>query len=133
MPAEGQASRAREGAPAKRAASLVVLAAGAATLSACVGSLAELDERGRAVAVIPAPIPGCTHVGSSYGRGYFREYALNNLRNQVGSHGATHVVITNETQLMQGFVPVGGNSLTIQGIGYNCPVPGVPPDAKPKR
>ena len=98
-----------------------------------LGSLAELDERGRAVAVIPAPIPGCTHVGSSYGRGYFREYALNNLRNQVGSHGATHVVITNETQLMQGFVPVGGNSLTIQGIGYNCPVPGVPPDAKPKR
>ena len=98
-----------------------------------MGSLAELDERGRAVTVIPAPLPGCTHVSTSYGRGYFREYALNNLRNQVGSNGATHVVITNETQLVQGFVPVGGNSLTIQGIGYKCPAPGVPPDAKPKR
>lgn len=116
-----------------RAASLVALAAGAATLSACLGSLAELDERGRAVTVIPAPMPGCAHVSSSYGRGYFREYALNNLRNSVGAKGATHVVITDETQLMQGFVPVGGNSLTIQGIGYKCPARGDSPDAKPKR
>jgi hypothetical protein len=130
MPADRKVPRAREGAPATRVASLVALAAGAATLAACVGSLAE---RGRAVTVIPTPMPSCTFVSTSYGRGFFAEYALNNLRNQVGANGATHVVITDETQLMQGFVPVGGNSLTIRGIGYKCPTPGAPPNAKPKR
>src|SRR5262245_59879044 len=89
-------------------------------LAAC-GSLADLDERGRAVTVVPAPLPGCVFVSSSYGRSHAREYALNNLRNQVGAHGATHVVVTDESQLMQGFLPVGGNSLTLTGLGYKCP------------
>ena len=52
---------------------------------------------------------------------YARDYALNNLRNQVGANGATHVVVTDETQLMQGIFPVGGNSLTLTGLGYKCP------------
>jgi len=132
MPAEGKAPP-RGRALAKRTATLFALVAGAATLAACVGSLAELDERGRNVAVIPAPMPGCIFVSTSYGRGYFRDYALNNLRNQAGSNGASHVVITDETQLVQGFLPVGGNSLTIQGIGYKCPGPAAHPGAKPKR
>ena len=95
--------------------------AGAATMLAACGSLAELDERGRAVTVIPAPLPGCVFVTSSYGRSHARDYALNNLRNHVGANGATHVVITDETQLMQGLLPVGGNSLTLTGLGYKCP------------
>lgn len=130
MPAERKASRGRQGAQgatAKRATALLVLATGAGALAACVGSLAELDEGGRNVTVIASPMPGCTYLSTSYGRGYFREYALNNLRNQVASNGATHVVITDETQLMQGFIPVGGNSLTVQGMGYKCASPGAPP------
>jgi hypothetical protein len=98
-----------------------ISASAAALLAACAGSLAELDERGRAVTVIPAPLPGCVFVSSSYGRSHAREYALNNLRNHVGANGATHVVITDETQLMQGLLPVGGNSLTLNGLGYKCP------------
>jgi hypothetical protein len=103
-----------------------VLAWATVMLAAC-GSLAELDERGRTVAVIPAPLPGCVFVSSSYGRSHAREYALNNLRNHVGANGATHVVITDETQLMQGFLPVGGNSLTLTGLGYKCPAAGSTP------
>ena len=99
----------------------VGISVSAAMLLAACGSLAELDERGRAVTVIPQPLPGCVFVSSSYGRSHAREYALNNLRNQVGSSGATHVVVTDETQLMQGFLPVGGNSLTLTGLGYKCP------------
>jgi len=99
----------------------VGVSAGAAVMLAACGSLAELDDRGRAVAVVPAPLPGCVFVNSSYGRSHAREYALNNLRNQVGASGATHVVVTDETQLMQGFLPVGGNSLTLTGLGYKCP------------
>src|SRR5262245_21334324 len=99
----------------------VGVSAGAAVMLAACGSLAELDERGRAVAVVPAPLQGCVFVSSSYGRSHAREYALNNLRNQVGASGATHVVVTDETQIMQGFLPVGGNSLTLTGIGYKCP------------
>src|SRR5262245_32273409 len=120
MRAEARAPRPR------RAVRLIAAVAMTTALAACVGSLAELDERGRNVAVIPAPLPGCTYVSSSYGRRYFQEYALNNLRNQVGSSGATHVVITDATQLMQGFLPVGGNSLTIHGIGYKCPAGAAP-------
>jgi hypothetical protein len=81
---------------------------------------------------VAAPPPACTYVSSSYGRGYFQEYALNNLSKQVDSNGATHVVVTDATQLMQGFLPVGGNSLTIHGIGYKCPAGTAPPVAKPK-
>src|SRR5215468_8922728 len=98
--------------------------AGATMVLAGCGSLADLDERGRAVTVIPAPLPGCVFVSSSYGRSHAREYALNNLRNQVGANGATHVVVTDETQLMQGFFPVLGNSLTLTGLGYKCPPAG---------
>ena len=98
--------------------------AGATMVLAGCGSLADLDERGRAVTVIPAPLPGCVFVSSSYGRSHAREYALNNLRNQAGSDGATHVVVTDETQLMQGFFPVLGNSLTLTGLGYKCPPAG---------
>jgi hypothetical protein len=94
---------------------------GATVMLAACGSLAELDEHGRAVTVVPTPLPGCVFVSSSYGRSHAREYALNNLRNHVGANGATHVVITDETQLMQGFLPVGGNSLTLTGLGYKCP------------
>jgi hypothetical protein len=101
--------------------------AGATMMLAGCGSLAELDDRGRAVTVIPAPLPGCIFVSSSYGRSHAREYALNNLRNQVGANGATHVVVTDETQLMQGFLPVGGNSLTLTGLGYKCPTVGATP------
>ena len=101
--------------------------AGVTMMLAGCGSLADLDERGRAVTVIPQPLPGCVFVSSSYGRSHAREYALNNLRNQVGSSGATHVVVTDETQLMQGFLPVGGNSLTLTGLGYKCPAAGSTP------
>jgi hypothetical protein len=99
----------------------VGISASAAVMLAACGSLAELDERGRAVTVIPQPLPGCVFVSSSYGRSHAREYALNNLRNQAGANGATHVVVTDETQLMQGIFPVGGNSLTVTGLGYKCP------------
>ena len=102
------------------------LACATAMLAAC-GSLAELDDRGRAVTVIPTPLPGCVFVSSSYGRSHAREYALNNLRNQAGADGATHVVVTDETQLKQGFLPVLGNSLTLTGLGYKCPPAGSAP------
>jgi len=102
------------------------LACATAMLAAC-GSIADLDERGRTVTVVPAPLPGCVFVSSSYGRSHAREYALNNLRNQVGANGATHVVVTDEAQLMQGFLPVGGNSLTLTGLGYKCPAVGSTP------
>ena len=136
MPVEGSTAprrRRRQRAVIKRAPGLLALAAVATTLAACVGSLTALDDRGRGVAVIAAPMPGCTFVAGSAGHGYFREYALNELRNRVGAGGASHLVVTDETQMMQGFLPVGGDSLTIKGIGYRCPVSATAPGAKPQR
>jgi len=90
----------------------------AAGLSAC--SMPPLDAAGSRVAVVDKPPAGCQYVTTAYGRSFTHEYALNNLRNQVGSSGATHVVITDSSQLMQGPLPVGGNSLTLNGIAYRC-------------
>ena len=43
------------------------------------------------------------------------------IKDVDGRNGGTHVVITDETRLMQGLLPVGGNSLTLNGLGYRCP------------
>jgi hypothetical protein len=91
------------------------------TLSAGACSIAQLDARGAKVAVIDKPYEGCEYVAAGYGRSFFEENAMNNLRNAAGEAGATHVVVTAETQLGGPIVPVAGNSLTVRGIGYKCP------------
>ena len=73
--------------------------------------------------MVQNPDENCKYLGSFYGRSHAPEYAINNLRNIVGSKGGTHVVLTNASQLTQGQIielPVGGNSLTINGLGYIC-------------
>lgn len=91
-------------------------------VAACAGSMAPLEE-GAQVTVIEKPMPGCTYVMTANGRSHAPSYALNNLRNYLARAGATHVVVINTERLVQGGlveVPVGGNSLTISGIGYRC-------------
>jgi hypothetical protein len=83
--------------------------------------MAQLDAHGSKVAVIDKPYEGCEYVATAYGRSFFEENATNNLRNAVGEAGATHIVVTAETQLGGPIVPVAGNSLTVRGIGYKCP------------
>lgn len=83
-------------------------------LGAC--SMAPLDKLGHQVVVLEKPYAGCKYVTTVYGRSYFEEYALNNVRNRVGLRGGTHVVITAKTRLN-----AGGNSLTLHGLGYRCP------------
>jgi len=88
-------------------------------LSAC--SMASLDQYGSQVTVLKNPPQNCEAISGIFlGRGPAEQYAMNNLRNIVGEKGGTHVVITGGTQMMQGFLPVGGNSLTIKGLGYKC-------------
>ncbi len=90
-------------------------------LSASACSMAALDAGGAKVTVIDQPYAGCEYVTGAYGRSFFEENAMNNLRNAVASAGATHLVVTAETQLGGPVVPVAGNSLTVRGIGYKCP------------
>ena len=88
------------------------------------GSTAALNDKGSAVQMVKQPSENCEYLGTFYGRSHAQEYALNNLRNIVGENGGTHVALTNAEQLMQGTlikIPVGGNSLTVSGIGYRCP------------
>lgn len=49
-----------------------------------------LDASGSRVAVVDKPPPGCQYVTTAYGRSFMHEYALNNLRNQVGSSCRDH-------------------------------------------
>ena len=67
--------------------------------------MAQLDARGAKVAVIDKPYEGCEYVATGYGRSFFEENAMNNLRNAAGEAGATHVVVTAETQLGGPIVP----------------------------
>jgi hypothetical protein len=98
-----------------------ILAVGlmASGVGAC--SMAQLDDRGSKVVVIDKPYEGCEYVSTAYGRSFFEENALNNLRDQVGADGATHLVLTAETQVGGPVLPASGNSLTAHGIGYRCP------------
>ncbi len=106
---------------------LVVTIALSHSVTGC-GSTAALDAAGQAVKVVEQPGENCKHVGTFYGRSHAPKYAINNLRNIVGENGGTHVAITNAEQLTQGLplleFPVGGNSLTISGVGYQCPLGG---------
>jgi hypothetical protein len=90
-------------------------------LCACACSMAPLDMGGAKVTVIEKPWEGCEYVTTGYGRSFFEEYAMNNLRNVMGEAGATHVVVTAESQVGGPVIPAGGNSLTLRGIGYKCP------------
>jgi hypothetical protein len=89
-------------------------------LAAGACSTAPLDERGSGVTVIERPAADCSYVGTAFGRGFAESYAMNNLRNAVGSQGGTHVVVTNTSRMTQGPLPVSGDSLTVNGIGYRC-------------
>jgi hypothetical protein len=112
-------------------ASRIVLAgAMLVVLAAC--SMAELDAHGAKVAVIDKPYEGCEYVTTGYGRSYFEKNAMNNLRNFMGESGATHMVVTTETQVGGPVLPAGGNSLTIHGVGYRCPPKGVRSDGRKK-
>lgn len=82
--------------------------------------MSALNEQGSGVKVIEQPGPGCAYIGTAFGRSFSEEFAMNGLRNAVGSQGGTHVVVTSSSRLMQGPLPVSGDSLTINGIGYRC-------------
>ena len=90
-------------------------------LSAGACSMAPLDAGGAKVTLIDKPWEGCDYVTTGYGASFFEEYAMNNLRNVMAEAGATHVVVTAETQVGGPVLPAGGNSLTLRGIGYKCP------------
>jgi hypothetical protein len=91
----------------------------ALTAGAC--SMAQLDRGGAKIVVIDKPYETCEYVATAYGRSFFEENAMNNLRNKVAEAGATHLVLTAETQVTGLILPVAGDSLTVRGIGYRCP------------
>jgi len=81
----------------------------------------SLDQYGSQVTVLETPPQNCEEIpGVFLGRGPAEKYAMNNLRNIVGEKGGTHVVVTGGTQMMRGFLPEGGNSRAIRGLGYKC-------------
>ena len=84
-------------------------------------SMAPLDPGSAKIVVIDKPYEACEHVATAYGRSFFEENAMNNLRNKVAEAGATHLVLTAETQVTGPILPVAGDSLTVRGIGYRCP------------
>jgi hypothetical protein len=91
------------------------------TLVAGACSMASLDQGGAKIVVIDRPYEACEYVATAYGRSFFEENAMNNLRNKVAEAGATHLVVTAETQVGGPILPIAGDSLTVRGIGYRCP------------
>lgn len=91
------------------------------TLLAGACSMAPLDQGGAKIVVIDRPYEACEYVATAYGRSYFEENAMNNLRNKVAEAGATHLVVTAETRVGGPILPTAGDSLTVRGIGYKCP------------
>src|SRR5262245_65962758 len=71
---------------------LVILVSGAC-------SMAPLDQGGAKIVVIDRPYEACEYVATAYGRSFFEENAMNNLRNKVAEAGATHLVVTAETRV----------------------------------
>ena len=91
------------------------------TLVSGACSMAPLDQGGAKIVVIDRPYEACEYVATAYGRSFFEENAMNNLRNKLAEAGATHLVLTAETQVTGPILPVAGDSLTVRGIGYRCP------------
>jgi len=83
--------------------------------------MAPLDQGGAKIVVIDRPYEACEYVATAYGRSFFEENAMNNLRNKVAEAGATHLVVTAETRVGGPILPSTGDSLTVRGIGYRCP------------
>ena len=92
-----------------------------AALTAGACSMAQLDRGGAKIVVIDKPYEACEYMATAYGRSFFEENAMNNLRNKLAEAGATHLVLTAETQVTGPILPVTGDSLTVRGIGYRCP------------
>jgi hypothetical protein len=90
------------------------------TLVAGACSMAPLDQGGAKIVVIDRPYEACEYVATAYGRSFFEENAMNNLRNKVAEAGATHLVVTAETRVGGPILPTAGDSLTVRGIGYRC-------------
>ena len=91
------------------------------TLVSGACSMAPLDQGGAKIVVIDRPYEACEYVATAYGRSFFEENAMNNLRNKVAEAGATHLVVTAETRVGGPILPSAGDSLTVRGIGYRCP------------
>ena len=91
------------------------------TLVSGACSMAPLDQGGAKIVVIDSPYEACEYVATAYGRSFFEENAMNNLRNKVAEAGATHLVVTAETRVGGPILPSAGDSLTVRGIGYRCP------------
>ena len=91
------------------------------TLVSDACSMAPLDQGGAKIVVIDRPYETCEYVATAYGRSFFEENAMNNLRNKVAEAGATHLVVTAETRVAGPILPSAGDSLTVRGIGYRCP------------
>ena len=91
------------------------------TLVSGACSMAPLDQGGAKIVVIDRPYEACEYVATAYGRSFFEENAMNNLRNKVAEAGATHLVVTAETRVAGPLLPSAGDSLTVRGIGYRCP------------